>query len=181
MTKEELGLLYPIKLVPYNPDWAVIYKKEIKHLLHILGPKVALHFEHIGSTAIPAISAKPTIDILIEIPSNFDPDFIISKMNDNGYIHMKEQLRHLMFVKGYSPTGIAKLSFHIHMGPVSQDWLWDRVYFRDYLINNPTEASLYESLKKELALKYKNDREAYTDMKADYIKRITDLAKKVLQ
>jgi GrpB-like predicted nucleotidyltransferase (UPF0157 family) len=58
------------------------------------------------------------------------------------------------------------------MGPKNQSWLWDRIYFRDYLINNPLEASRYEALKIELVAKYKNDREAYTNMKVVYIKKL---------
>ena len=98
-------------------------------------------------------------------------------MIPNGYIHMKEQQNHLMFVKGYTPTGLSKESFHIHMGSIDQDWLWDRLYFRDYLRMNPSVAKEYENLKKELASIYKHDREAYTESKASFIKRITELAK----
>lgn len=178
MTKEELGLLYPVTIVSYNPEWPNYYRKEISCILGILGSHIALHFEHIGSTAVPGLAAKPTIDILVQIPLDFDHAVIISKMTNKNYIHMTEQTRHLMFVKGYAPTGLEKISFHIHMGPRTQPWLWDRIYFRDYLVNNHAEALRYESLKYDLASKYKNDREAYTEMKAEYIQGITELAKK---
>ncbi|WCK56001.1 GrpB family protein [Aneurinibacillus sp. Ricciae_BoGa-3] len=54
---------------------------------------------------------------------------------------MKEQTNHLMFVKGYSPTGLEKESFHIHMGTKEQVFLWDRLFFRDYLRMNPSVAN----------------------------------------
>ncbi len=67
-------------------------------------------------------------------------DKIIELMQENGYIHMLEQTRHLMFVKGYSSHGLEKKSFHIHIGPLQQNWLWDRIYFRDYLRLHQDEA-----------------------------------------
>ena len=70
-------------------------------------------------------------------------------------------------------------SYHIHMGPLDQEWLWDRIYFRDYLINNPDEAGNYGKLKKRLASRYTYDREAYTESKAGYIiKRLRKKQKK---
>jgi len=137
MTEDELGRLYPISLIQYDTNWPVLFKKEKKILKSIFG--LALKIEHIGSTAVRGLMAKPTIDILLE-----------------------------------------KESYHIHRGPHEQNWLWDRVYFRDYLNKNPAEAQRYEKMKKDLAHKYKNDREAYTDGKAEYINRITEEAKKEL-
>jgi GrpB-like predicted nucleotidyltransferase (UPF0157 family) len=175
MNKYDLGALYPISLSPYDPQWPVLFEKE-KDMLHKIFNR-SLKIEHIGSTAVPGLLAKPTIDILVEKPNGMSDDKIIRKMTDNGYIHMTEQVRHLMFVKGYSPSGLEKESYHIHMGPLHQHWLWDRVYFRNFLIKNPEEARTYETLKKDLALKYKNDRETYTDGKENYIKSITEKAK----
>jgi GrpB-like predicted nucleotidyltransferase (UPF0157 family) len=179
MNKYELGKIYPISLTNYDNNWTMLYKKEKIILERIFGESIKI--EHIGSTAIVGLVAKPTIDILIEKPKKMSNEQIINKMIENGYIHMKEQNRHLMFVKGYSSSGLEKESYHIHMGPINQDWLWDRVYFRDFLNKNPEEAIKYEKLKKDLALKYKNDREAYTEGKAKYINKITENAKKILQ
>jgi GrpB-like predicted nucleotidyltransferase (UPF0157 family) len=67
------------------------------------------------------------------------------------------------------------------MVPLTQSWLWDRIFFRDYPIKNPAEASKYEDLKILLANKYKNDREAYTECKAEYIKEITETAKFIFE
>lgn len=179
MTAEELGLLYPIILKPYNPEWRFLFDREKSALLEGLAPLRPLRIEHIGSTAVRGISAKPTIDILIAIPD--DPASIQlyqKKMVSLGYIKMEEQKKHLMFVKGYTEEGLADESFHVHMGPLSLDWLWDRVYFRDYLNDFPEVAAEYESLKMRLSEKFRNDREAYTDGKSDFIRRVTDAAKK---
>ncbi|MDQ0896179.1 MULTISPECIES: GrpB family protein [unclassified Paenibacillus] len=178
MNKDELGKLYPITVVPYDGNWTLLFKNEKQFLTNLLGSEIALRIEHIGSTAVPNLSAKPTIDILVEIPNESGIcELIMSKMNENNYIHMKEQKNHLMFIKGYSPTGLEKESFHIHMGSKDLDFLWDRVYFRDYLRENPTVAKQYEELKHKLAETYKYDREAYTDNKTEFIRQITRLAK----
>lgn len=181
MNREELGRLYPIKIERYDANWALWFEKEKQLLAGTLGPEIALRIEHIGSTAVPKLSAKPTVDILVEIPGESEiRDEIINLMSKNNYIHMKEQQQHLMFVKGYSPTGLEKESYHIHMGPKDQDFLWDRVTFRDYLRMTPSAAKEYEALKIRLAEAFKHDREAYTESKAEFIRKITKLAKETL-
>ncbi len=178
MSNNELGVLYPVFLVNYDSNWPVLFKKEKKLLESIF--RSDLRIEHIGSTAITGIHAKPTIDVLIEKPSNLNDEQIIGIMVDTGYIHMVEQKKHLMFVKGYGPNGLEKESYHIHMGPQDQDWLWDRIYFRDYLNRDRDEAMNYENLKIKLATGYRNDRDGYTEKKEHYIREITELAKKLL-
>ncbi len=175
MNKHQLGKLYPVTLTRYNSDWPILFEKEKAILLDILGHD--LKIEHIGSTAVPGLSAKPVIDILLEKPASMSDEQVIQKMTVHGYIHMEEQTRHLMFVKGYGPSGLEKESYHVHIGPLDQNWLWDRVYFRNYLRENNSEAIVYEKLKMKLAQKYPNDREAYTEGKSDYIRRITGKAK----
>jgi len=179
MDRKELGILYPIVLKEYDKRWPTLFKQEKNRLLSLFGSPLVI--EHIGSTAIIGLSAKPTIDILLETPKNLTRSQIINMMEQNGYIHMKEQKRHLMFVKGYTLEGLDEESFHIHIGSKDQEWLWDRLYFRDYLNENQVEAKRYELLKKELAAKYKYDRDGYTDSKSDYIERITEIAKREMQ
>ncbi|MBN1411674.1 MAG: GrpB family protein [Spirochaetales bacterium] len=181
MTKEELGKLYPVRIVAYDPEWPLLFEKEKQSLLKVLGTDLALRIEHMGSTAVPGMVAKPTIDILVEIPETADRHTIIGIMVENGYIHMTEQKKHLMLVKGYTPSGLAEESFHIHMGPGNQDWLWDRLYFRDYLREHADVARRYEKLKQELFSQFEHDREAYTDGKEAFITEITKLAKQVLK
>ena len=171
MTKEKLGKLYPIEIKKYNPEWKNYFKKE-KCLLQQLFSEELL-IEHIGSTAIIGLSAKPTIDVLMQQPSNLTDIEIIAKFENNNYIHMKEQKNHLMFVKGYTPSGLEEISYHIHMGNLDHNWLWDRIYFRDYLNLNKDIQVKYEILKRVLAEEYKNDREAYTNAKAHFITETT--------
>jgi GrpB-like predicted nucleotidyltransferase (UPF0157 family) len=103
VNKEELGQLYPVMLSAYQAEWPVLFEKEKNILADIWGAE--LRIEHIGSTAVPGLAAKPTIDVLMQKPPERSDERIITVMTEHGYFHMKEQTRHLMFVKGYGPAG----------------------------------------------------------------------------
>jgi GrpB-like predicted nucleotidyltransferase (UPF0157 family) len=181
LTPEELGKLFPIQIVPYDKNWVDIFNSESKLIKDTLGDNIALKIEHFGSTAVDGISAKPTIDILVEIPFLTDnlKEMIIKKMTKIDYHFIwrtDERLPYMHFVKGYTINGFEGNVFHIHMGDKSHP-LWDRIYFRDYLRQNIKVAKEYESLKISLAEQFKYDREAYTNAKTEFVKRITEIAK----
>lgn len=181
MTPEELGKLFPIQVVPYSEHWVELFKSESVLIRQTLESGIALKIEHFGSTAVEGLSAKPTIDILVEIPPLTEAlkEQIISKISTIGYQFIwrtDEKVPYMHFVKGYTPDGFRGDVFHIHMGDKNHA-LWDRIFFRDYLRQNRQVAAEYEILKKTLAKKYKYDREAYTNAKSDFVKRITTLAK----
>jgi len=180
LSTEELGKLFPIIIAKPNSKWRKIFDLEKKELKRILGQN-AIRIEHFGSTAIPNLKAKPTIDILVEIPKNQSTkDEIIEKMKLEGYHYIPRKdcpPPYIMFVKGYTDEGIKEQSFHIHMAEEEHNGLWDKLYFRDYLINNKEISKEYERIKQELAQEFKYDREAYTEGKTDFILRITEEAK----
>ncbi len=181
LSEEQLGLLFPIKIIPFNKKWSVLFSKEKKLITETLGAKIVLRIEHFGSTAITGLAAKPTIDILIEIPPLTDElkTNIVRAMEKIGYRFIwrtDDPVPYMNFVKGYTLKGFKRNTFHIHMADKSHS-LWDRIYFRDYLRVNTNVAREYEKLKIELAEKYKFNREAYTKAKADFVKRITEIAK----
>jgi GrpB-like predicted nucleotidyltransferase (UPF0157 family) len=103
MNREELGILYPIRLVGNDPKWPELFLKEKGILERIWYGQIRI--EHEGSTAVPGLSAKLTIDILMEKPSDMSDEVIIERMEENEYLHMKEQTRHLMFVKAAERMG----------------------------------------------------------------------------
>ena len=178
MTPEELGQQFPIMLIRPNPEWIRLFKAEKGKIENILGTGNIIRIEHIGSTAIPGLLSKPTIDMIIEIPEKTNNENIIKGLKSIDY-HYIQRLDnpppHMMFAKGYTKSGFKGQAYHIHIR-YSGDW--DEIYFRDYLKKNPGAASEYGVLKQKLAEKYKNDREAYTDAKTDFVKRITAIARK---
>ncbi|MDU1891462.1 MAG: GrpB family protein [Dysgonomonas sp.] len=176
MSNEELWQLFPIILSEHKAYWKEYYIAEKEFLENLIGNNIeAIH--HIGSTAIPNLTAKPTIDILIEISDNTDIPGLIRKMEINGYIYSPQPDKpapHLMFLKGYTSTGFASKVFHIHIRYKGD---WDELHFRDYLLSHPEAVKEYVMLKQKLKEQYEHDRDGYTMAKTDFIRRITDLAR----
>lgn len=180
MSNIELGELFPVIISEPDPDWPAIFEREKEKILASLGKHNILSIEHIGSTAVPNLKAKPTIDILIEVPPSFDKKGFIKKLSDLDYSYSpnpENPAPHMMFMKGYSLTGFAGQAYHVH---VRYKGDWDELYFRDYLRNHPKVAKEYEELKVKLSLQYKNDREKYTNLKTEFIQRVTETARKFI-
>lgn len=177
MTKQKLLELFPVILSAHDPIWKENYLKEKKVLEQAIGIQNIVRINHIGSTAIPNMIAKPTIDILLEIKNDTDIKSIISNMESFGYIYDEQPnspAPHMRFMKGYTPQGFKGQVFHVH---VRYSGDWDELYFRDYLLTYPETADEYVKLKLKLKEKYEYDRNSYTDAKTDFIKRITKLAR----
>lgn len=171
MTLEELWELFPIVLTPHNYKWIDWAKQEIELLSTLLASYNPI-INHIGSTAIPDIQAKPIVDILVEISTDADWLPIKDIMETNGYICMSEFENRINFNKGYTLEGYGDKVFHIHFHRTGDN---NEVLFRDYLMRHPDIAREYEQLKISLLLKYKNDRDSYTDAKSYFIQRIIQI------
>ena len=173
MTLEELWELFPIALVPHNHNWSKWAEEEIEVINSLLSD-FDKKISHIGSTAIPCIMAKPIVDILVEIPCDTDKEAIRKVMESAGYICMSVSDERMSFNKGYTPEGYAERVFHIHFHPIGDN---DEIYFRDYLISYPDIAKEYERLKLSLLPKFKHNRDAYTEAKTEFVRRISAMAK----
>lgn len=177
LTTWELGHLFPIIITDYNPDWEKLYRQEKQKILNSVGNTIIKRIEHIGSTAVPGLCAKPTIDILIEVHDKTSNDLIINMLQSTGYQYIPKPENpppHMMFARGYSLKGAAGQTYHLHIRYAGD---WDELVFRDYMINNPGVSQEYGRLKISLSTKYKNDREKYTEGKSDFIKRIIKKAR----
>ena len=173
MTLAELWQLFPIELTPHNPAWADWYQAEAALLRQYLHPEhICIH--HIGSTAIPAIWAKPIIDILLEVTDRQTMQRVAAVLVARGYLQMSANEQRISLNKGYTPQGFADKVFHIHLR-LPQDN--DELYFRDYLQAHPAIARAYEALKLSLWHRYEHDRDGYTAAKGDFIRRHTQVAK----
>jgi GrpB-like predicted nucleotidyltransferase (UPF0157 family) len=162
-----------IEIVPYDPRWPALFEEEADRLRAALDPNLILRLEHFGSTAIPRLAAKPIIDILIAVPSlTKAKDTVIQPMEELGYLYWYDNPKtdRMFFVKGLPPYG-ERRTHHVHMTEISGE-MWQRLAFRDYLRIHPDEAAIYECLKRDLAAKHRDDREAYTDAKEDYLQSV---------
>lgn len=173
MTLEELWLLFPIVLTPHQPQWKDWAREEIENLTALLSGYCPV-ITHIGSTAIPGIQAKPIVDILVEVSAHADRLSIKPFMEKSGYICMSESESRISFNKGYTPDGYADKVFHIHFHRTGDN---DEILFRDYLREHPEAAKEYENLKLSLLPQYRNNRDGYTEAKADFVRNIVKLAK----
>lgn len=178
MTSEQLGQLFPIIIEDYSDKWVGLYQSESKQILDSFAPADIIRIDHIGSTAIPGLKAKPTIDILLQVPEDIDLHKMKRVFKSLGYQlneHPENPPPHVTFVKGYSKKGIKGQSYHVHIRYKGD---WNEILFRDYLIHHPEIAKEYEKLKLELAAQYRNDREAYTAAKSDFIEKINKVTRK---
>ena len=178
MTNEELWVLFPIILSKHRAEWAKFYEQEKDTIISALGTKNISRINHIGSTSVPGLIAKPTIDILLEIPTDADIPSLTAALISAGYIcntQPNNPAPHLMFMKGYTPQGFRGQAVHLHVRFPGD---WDELYFRDYLRSHPETAKSYGKLKQNLQLRYEHDRDAYTEAKTDFIQEATRLARK---
>jgi GrpB-like predicted nucleotidyltransferase (UPF0157 family) len=168
-----------IELAKSNPAWPKMAKNEIEALYKLLPSDKIIDIQHVGSTAIPGLSAKPVIDIQIAVKSLEDAkNTFVKKLAELNYQYWAENPdpERLFFVKGMPPFG-KKRTHHIHVAEASSKRLQDRITFRDFLVLHPEISLQYETLKQKLAKLHTYDREQYTEEKAEFIKRVLENAK----
>ncbi len=161
----------------YNSDWPVLAKQEVARLKGLLPFPWIEKIEHIGSTAIPDIPAKPVLDLAIGVTDLELAKAIIPILEKQSYVFWAENpdKTKLFLVKGMPPFG-EKRTHHIHvMKTCHHDWVV-RPLFRDHLIAHPEIKQAYADLKQELALKFREDREAYTEAKTQFIRSVNQKA-----
>jgi GrpB-like predicted nucleotidyltransferase (UPF0157 family) len=178
MTLEKLGQLFPVIISEPSDKWASYYQTESQMILDKFSKSEIERIDHIGSTAIPGLRAKPVIDILLQVSGHTDLQRIIDIFQSLDYYYTEQPdnpAPHMMFVKGYSINGYKGQAYHVH---VRYKGDWDELYFRDYLITHRIAAKGYEKLKLDLSGKFKNDREAYTKAKTAFISKVNKLARR---
>jgi GrpB-like predicted nucleotidyltransferase (UPF0157 family) len=173
-----------VEIVAYNKDWPKFFKQEKVHLFNCLPNRLIKRIEHFGSTAIAGMAAKPVIDMLVEVTSLEETkNSIVPVLEVQGYDYFWRPTSgddippfYAWFIKR-NTDGIR--THHIHF--VEKDFEhWDRLLFRDYLIEHPDIAKEYMDVKINLSKKFPNDRVEYTKGKTEFIVRITQKAKKQL-
>jgi GrpB-like predicted nucleotidyltransferase (UPF0157 family) len=170
-----------VSIVPCDAAWPQMFEEEKRHLLGCLPSGLVRRIEHFGSTAIPGLAAKPIVDVLVEVNSLEETKTRIAPVLEaQGYDYFWRATHgengppfYAWFIKRNS-AGVR--THHIHM--VESDFEhWDRLLFRDYLIEHPETAKEYEALKLGLARDYPRDRVAYTEGKTEFVVRVTQIAK----
>ena len=163
-----------IEVVPHDPSWVVQFESEAAIWRRLLVPSlVGIH--HIGSTAVPAIYAKPIIDILVEVTDLRAVDERVAMVEAAGYEAMGEfGIAGRRYFRKDDDRGIRRFQTHVFSAGSAD--IERHLAFRDYLRSHPSVASEYSRLKRSLAKQCGHDREAYIKGKDPFIKTQEHLA-----
>jgi GrpB-like predicted nucleotidyltransferase (UPF0157 family) len=171
MTKE-LGLESDVvRLIDYDDRWPDLFTAEARRLL-VECEQVPVQLEHIGSTAIPGVCAKPVLDILAGRPPQAELSQYVSAFERAGYEHRGEQdIAGRNFFRRGKPR-----SYHIHLVALGGRLWREYLAFRDYLRTYADAAQSYADLKQALARQFPRDREAYIDGKGPFVQEVLQRA-----
>jgi GrpB-like predicted nucleotidyltransferase (UPF0157 family) len=167
-----------VEVADYDPSWSTSYAEEAALLVQVFGSDL-LKIEHVGSTSVPGVAAKPVIDMLGDIDEHVPFATVVDRLSSAGYLYTPEiqdrDLGRRVFRKG--PTDMAKRrTHHLHVSD-SNGRYWRRmVAFRDYLRIHPDEALRYVALKRNLAQQFTSDPDRYTAAKANYVQDVVERA-----
>ncbi len=163
----------PVHIVPYDESWLSRFEQERAILDRVIGAWVVGGIEHVGSTAIPGLAAKPVIDIMAGVESLEASRATIPVLGKIEYCYFPYRPDVMHWFCKPSP---ALRTHHLHLIPF-QSRLWvERIAFRDYLRTHADVAAEYAELKQRLAAQHHLDREAYTDAKTPFVARVLKLA-----
>lgn len=176
MTLEELWELFPIILKEHRAEYVDWYEEEQQNLTKLLAEFEIQRINHIGSTSVEGLIAKPIVDILLELPEGYDLEKVTALLQKAGWILMikDKEKQTLDLNKGYTSAGFAEKVYHLHVRALGD---WDELYFRDYLQKYPEAARQYEELKLLLKEKYEHNRDAYTDAKTEFVQKYSQKAR----
>ena len=151
LTPEEFQKTFPITLEDVVPEYAVWYEEEKAAIFIALGEKIIVRINHIGSSAIPNIKAKPVIDILLELDGTCHVDEVIEVLKTIGFgteiCIKKDNPFEYLLAKGMTVDGFEKKVYLLHVRYAGD---WNELYFRDYLLEHPDEALAYSNLKEQI-------------------------------
>jgi GrpB-like predicted nucleotidyltransferase (UPF0157 family) len=167
-----------ITLAEYSEDWAQLFHKERTLLKAWLG-ETAAAVEHIGSTSVKGLAAKPIIDIMVGLNDFAVADFMVPKVVALGYDYIA-RYNDLMPYRRFLVREVKQVRTHqIHMVEIYSEF-WNRhLLFRDYLRANPAVMNSYAALKKQLAKRDWKDVNEYADAKTEFIRKAEKEAEKV--
>lgn len=162
----------PVQVVEYNPIWVSVFEK-IRDFVTPVVADIVVAIEHVGSTSVPGLSAKPIVDLDVVVSSQEEVLIAIERLVSIGYIHQGD-----LGISGREsfaqPDSLP--AHNLYVCEANNAELKRHILFRDYLSSHPDEAKEYAELKQELAQRFRNDRVLYTNGKTEFVNGKLELA-----
>jgi len=158
----------PVIIKDYDPRWPQLFEMLRSRIAAVLD-ELAISIEHVGSTAVQGLAAKPVIDIDVLLKSSTDLAVVIRKLTDLGYEHLGD-----LGISGREAfrANAAAVQHHLYVCPVGSLEYDRHIAFRNYLRAHAADANAYALLKRQLATKFGSDREGYNEAKSEFVQRI---------
>lgn len=166
-----------IVLEEYNASWPAVFAEEKRKLENIF-PVENIAIEHIGSTSVVGLGAKPVIDMMIGVSDFSLANIFISGIEGLGYQYISSYESVMPFRKFFIKDDLGKRTHHIHLVEFNSDFWIRHLAFRNYLRENIEVRDEYYLLKKELSEKEWNSGDEYAAAKADFINEVLNKAMK---
>jgi GrpB-like predicted nucleotidyltransferase (UPF0157 family) len=163
----------PVVIAEYSAEWPVAFAAEREALIDAFRP-LAVEIEHIGSTSVPGLGAKPTIDILLGSCSLQEIESRIGQLELLGYRYVPEFEKELPHRRYFDRPPMSGPGVHLHAVVAGSAFWTEHLAFRDALRNSHTLANQYLELKRRLSGTFGADRAGYTDAKAPFIRAVID-------
>jgi len=157
-----------VTVVPYSPEWPSLFGKLREELLDAFAP-ISVVVEHIGSTSVPGLAAKPVIDVLLGASSLTEIESKVLSLSNLGYSYISKYEQELPTRRYFVKSPLASLRVHLHAVELTSRFWREHLAFRDALRANAALRSEYEALKLRLASEYAHDKSAYTAAKGIFI------------
>jgi GrpB-like predicted nucleotidyltransferase (UPF0157 family) len=157
----------PVLLMPYDPAWPGAFERERVALEAAIGPWVVGGIHHVGSTAVPGLEAKPIVDVLAGVEDLESSRACFEPLARLEYMYAPYRSEEMHWFCKPRPE---RRTHHLHLVPTGSRRYVEELAFRDLLRAEPKVAGAYAALKRELAQRFRDDREAYTDAKAGFIR-----------
>lgn len=155
----------PIVIVDYDERWPLLFEALAAPIREAVGARV----EHIGSTAVPGLAAKPVIDIDVVVPTERDVPAAVERLRGLGYVHQGDKgvpgREAFLWPDGMEPH-------HVYVVIVGGPALASHLAFRDRLRADPAVAARYAELKRKLAARFGSDRLGYTEAKGAFVAEV---------
>jgi GrpB-like predicted nucleotidyltransferase (UPF0157 family) len=162
-----------VEIESHREAWHREYEAEVERLEGIAGDRIQ-RFEHVGSTAVRGLAAKPIIDLVAVVP---DPEVardLVPTLEDAGYEHRPDpDVPDRVFLARGPPE---ERTHYLSLATADSEYLREAIAFREYLRENPGTRREYESLKRDLAAANPDDRAAYTEAKSAFVEGVLQRA-----